>query len=121
MTILERLRGLLLGPHRLPPAEFVARRGPSHSVLDVRTSSEFEQEHLEGALHVDIHAPDFARRVERLARKGTVKPDQPVYLYCRSGARSGRATRLLRAQGFEQAYNVGGLRALKAAGAQTTR
>lgn len=115
------LSKLLRGPHGLAPADFLARREPSHPVLDVRSPGEFAQEHLKGAINVDIHGPDFAGQVERLAKKGTLKPDQPVYLYCRSGARSGRATRFLRGQGYGEAYNVGGLGALKAAGAKVGR
>lgn len=121
MKILEFIAGLLLGPHRLAPVEFVARRDPSHAIVDVRTPGEFEQKHLRGAINVDVHAPDFVERVERLLKKGALKADRPIYLYCRSGARSGRATRILRARGFEEAYNVGGLRSLEAAGADVTR
>ena len=38
-----------------------------------------------------------------------------VILYCRSGNRSGQAEAALRAQGFTQAKNAGGLEALLAA------
>ena len=121
MSLFSFLSRLLRDPSRLPAAEFLARRESSHAVLDVRTPREYAQEHLKGAINVDIHAPDFTRQVERLAKKGRLAPDRPVYLYCRSGARSGRAARLLRGQGFAEAYNVGGIGALKRAGAQVGR
>jgi rhodanese-related sulfurtransferase len=121
MSLLSFLSRILRDPNRLAPADFVARREASYAVLDVRTPREYAEEHLEGAINVDLHAPDFARQVERLAGKGRLKADQPVYLYCRSGARSGHATRLLRGQGFPEACNIGGLRALKAAGAKVGR
>jgi rhodanese-related sulfurtransferase len=119
--MLRFLSRLIRGPNGLSPQDFVAQRKASHPVLDVRTASEYAQEHLKGAIHVNVGAPDFARQVEQLAKKGKLKTDEPVYLYCRSGARSGRATRLLRQQGFGQAYNVGGIGGLKRAGAPVGR
>ena len=119
--MLRLIARLLRGPNRLDPADFIAQRKASHPVLDVRTPTEYAREHLKGAINVNVGAPDFDRQVERLAKKGTLKADEPVYLYCRSGARSGRAARLLRSQGFEQAYNVGGIEGLKRAGAQAGR
>ena len=121
MSLFSFLSRLLRDPNRLAPADFVARREPSHPVLDVRTPREYAQEHLKGAINVDLSAPDFIRQVERLTKKGRLKADRPVYLYCRSGARSGRAAQLLRGKGFAEAYNVGGLRGLKAAGAKVGR
>lgn len=109
------------GSTRLSPRTFVAERDPAHPVLDVRSPGEFASGHLAGAINVDIHGPDFAGQVEKLAAAGTVDREQPVYLYCRSGARSGRAARILRQQGFEQAWNVGGFGALRSAGAKVNR
>ncbi|MEJ2540047.1 MAG: rhodanese-like domain-containing protein [Gemmatimonadota bacterium] len=114
-TVLSRL---FSDPSRLPPADFVSRRRPGDGVLDVRTPREFADGHLRGAINVDLQGPDFAARVEKLARKGRIPTDGPIYLYCRSGARSGRATRLLREAGFREAYNVGGFLALRRAGAE---
>lgn len=121
MSFLSFLSNLFRDPNRLPADEFVTRREAAHPVLDVRTPREFAQGHLKGAINVDIHGPDFAREVERLTRTGTLEKDGPVYLYCRSGARSGRAARVLRQQGFEEAWNVGGLSALRSAGAEVGR
>ena len=61
------------------------------------------------------------RKGDRLVKKGKLAADQPVYLYCSSGARSGRAAGILRKKGFDQAWNVGGLRGLKASGAEVGR
>lgn len=102
-------------PLRLSAEEFKARRRPGDAVLDVRTPAEFAAGHLAGALNVDMHRPDFAERVEALG----LEAGQPLYLYCRSGARSGRAARQLRKMGFAEAYNVGGLAELARAGLET--
>jgi phage shock protein E len=92
-------------PVDLDPGDFLTRRGPADPVLDVRTRAEFDQAHLEGAAHVDILEDGFVERIEELG----LDPDAPVYLYCRSGNRSGHAARILRQHGFPLAFNVGGL------------
>lgn len=99
----------------LAPVDFVAQRDPGTPVIDVRTPAEFEAGHLAGAVNVDIFAADFQQQIEALDL-----PDAgPVYLYCRSGNRSGKATKILRGMGYDDAVNVGGFEALKAAGAPT--
>lgn len=97
---------------QLSPADFKARHRPGDAVLDVRTPAEYARGHLAGAVNVDLAAPDFSGRMAALG----LDPAQPVYLYCRSGNRSGTAARLLRDMGFAEAYNVGGLDALARAG-----
>ncbi len=114
MSFLSRLFG---GPASLSPATFVAEGYPAAPVLDVRTPREFASGRLTGSINVDLNAPDFPRQVEALVADGTIATSQPVYLYCRSGSRSGRAARILREMGFPEAWNVGGFHALRAAGA----
>ncbi|OZC01413.1 rhodanese-like domain-containing protein [Rubricoccus marinus] len=99
----------------LAPADFVAQRDPEAPVLDVRTPDEFASGHLAGATNVDVMAPDFQSRVAAL----DLPTDTPVYLYCRSGNRSGQATKALRQMGHTGAVNVGGFDALAKAGAET--
>lgn len=109
------------GPARLASSDFVARRTPDATVLDVRTPAEYASGHLAGALNVDVSAPDFPQQIEALAAEGTITAERPVYLYCRTGHRSGKATVYLREMGFSEAVNVGGFEALKAAGAEVER
>ncbi len=110
MSFLSRLLG---HGTTMPPAEFVAQHDPAAPLLDVRTPSEFAAGHLRGAVNVDVLAPDFADRVQAL----DLPTDGPVYLYCRSGNRSGQAAQTLRQLGYEGAVNVGGFEALRSAGA----
>jgi rhodanese-related sulfurtransferase len=119
-SFLARLLGLFRGsePTRMAPADFVSEREPGAPVLDVRTPREYASGHLAGSLNVDVTGSEFARRVDALAADGTIRRDAPVYLYCRSGNRSGKAVRILRDKGFDEAWNVGGLHALRAAGAE---
>jgi phage shock protein E len=102
-------------PVDLSPAAFLRRRQAEDPVLDVRTGAEFHQAQLHGALHVDILGDRFMERVEGLG----LDPDKPVYLYCRTGNRSGHAARMLRQAGFARAFNVGGLDELLDEGAET--
>jgi rhodanese-related sulfurtransferase len=102
----------------LAPRDFVAERDPEAPVLDVRAPREYDSGHLAGAINVDVNASDFRARIDDLAADGTLDPGRPVYLYCRSGNRSGQATRILRDKGFPEAYNVGGFAALRGAGAE---
>lgn len=102
-------------PVDLEPREFLRQRVPDAPLLDVRTSWEFAQLHLEGARNLDVMEDDFLGRVHALG----LDPQRPVYLYCRTGNRSGHAARMLREQGFPLAFNVGGLEELADEGAGT--
>jgi len=99
----------------MSPSDFVADRDPSAPVLDVRTPGEFAGGHLAGAVNVDVMAPDFQQKVAALK----LPSDSPIYLYCRSGSRSGQATSILQQMGHAGAVNVGGFDALARAGAET--
>ena len=113
MSFLSRFLG---PPDGAPaPADFVAQRDPSAPVLDVRTPGEFASGHLAGAVNVDVLAPDFVERV----REMDLPAEGPVYVYCRSGSRSGQAAEVLRQLGHGGAVNVGGFEALARAGAET--
>lgn len=96
--------------------EFAQENRDGASVLDVRTPTEFSTGHLVGAINVDVNAPDFNEQIEALLGSGVIAKEQPVFLYCRSGARSGHAARTLHQIGFSEAMNIGGFQKLKAAG-----
>lgn len=68
-------------------------------LLDVRTPQEFASGALPGAQNIPLNAiPQILQSLPK---------DQPVLLYCRSGARSGMAQRFLVNEGFD-AHNIGG-------------
>lgn len=85
---------------------------PRAVLIDVRTHAEWTYvgvPDVEGVLtiswqHYPTGAvdPDFVRRV----RDAGVDPDRPVFLICRSGARSNRAAEALAAAGFTDLTNV---------------
>ena len=75
---------------------------PLFVIVDVRTAKEFSTCWIKGTLNIDIKAPDFKEKVEKLARNG-------VYLACcRGGGRSARAMNLMKEWGFKEVYNLGG-------------
>ncbi|MCT1368132.1 MULTISPECIES: rhodanese-like domain-containing protein [Kocuria] len=68
-------------------------------ILDVREDYEWEEGHIAGAQHLPLDQVP--------ARYGEVPLDEDVYVICRSGGRSLRATAYLNQYGFD-AYNVVG-------------
>ena len=115
MSFLSRLLNPTPDGTSMSAADFVAQGDSEAPVLDVRTPGEFASGHLAGATNVDVMAPDFKSRVAALG----LPTDGPVYLYCRSGNRSGQAAGILRQLGHAGAVNVGGFDALAKAGAET--
>lgn len=101
-------------PMELDPADFLRQRAADAPVLDVRTPGEFAGGHVRGARNVNLMDPDFVGAVDRLG----LDRSRPVYLYCRSGNRSGQAARILRDRGYVAAVNVGGLDELVGGGAE---
>lgn len=82
-------------------------------LVDVRTPSEYAEEHLVGAENIDVKAADFAEKIKPLKGK--------VAVYCRSGKRSLAAANQLAAQGCT-VYNLdGGIVAWKKAELPTTK
>ncbi len=71
-------------------------------LLDVRTDQEFAAGHLEGAKQIDFYAADFQQKVKELDK------ETPVYIYCRSGGRSGQAAKMMKGMGFKAVYNLEG-------------
>ncbi len=71
-------------------------------IIDVRTEAEFSEEHLPGALHMNVNQPDFKEKIQLLSK------DKPVLVYCRSGGRSMKAAELMEELGFKAIYNLEG-------------
>ena len=72
-------------------------------ILDVRTEDECNEGIIENAITVDIHQGQaFINAIEQLDKT------KNYYVYCRSGARSGKACELLNEIGINNAYNLTG-------------
>ncbi len=71
-------------------------------ILDVRSPAEFQMGHLSGAKNINVMDRSFQANIQKL------NSNQPVYVYCKSGARSKAACGVLSKQGFEEIYNLRG-------------
>lgn len=79
-------------------------RGEAPLVLDVRTTGEFEKQHIDGARNIPL--PALPRRL------GELPKTRPIAVVCGSGYRSSIAASLMQAQGFQRLQNVmGGMEA----------
>ncbi|MBI4553974.1 MAG: MBL fold metallo-hydrolase [Candidatus Latescibacteria bacterium] len=83
-------------------------RGEPLVVLDVRTDSEWLAERYPYALHV--HAGYVTDGLQKYAGEagGSIDPDRPIAVMCRSGHRASIAASILQRQGYRQVFNVPG-------------
>ena len=73
-------------------------------LLDVRSPQEYREGHIPGSQNVPLQQLDKVEEV-------TENKDTVLYVYCRSGARSRQAVSLLRAMGYTNVHNIGGIAA----------
>lgn len=69
-------------------------------LLDVRTSAEFSEGHIEGAHNIPVQ--ELASRLAELPGK-----DRAIVVYCRSGRRSKDASTQLAQAGYAALYDLG--------------
>lgn len=77
--------------------------GESPLIIDVRSADEWQAGHLESATHLQLD--NVAEGIERLVED----KHQAIYLYCRSGNRSGKALKILEGLGYSNVINAGGI------------
>ncbi|HMA62199.1 MAG TPA: rhodanese-like domain-containing protein [bacterium] len=69
-------------------------------ILDVRTSTEYENGHIEKAINLNYSSSDFKEYLKELDKNR-------IYLiYCQYGGRSKRALEIMKSLGFQKAYNL---------------
>jgi rhodanese-related sulfurtransferase len=78
------------------------------TLLDVRTTQEYNQAHLPNTLHIPLD--NLANNLNKLPK------DKKVLIYCRSGNRSIEASRILKKHGYTPIDIKGGLIALTSNG-----
>ncbi|CAM3955477.1 rhodanese-like domain-containing protein [Lederbergia lenta] len=69
-------------------------------LIDVREPNEYEGGHILGARNIPMS--------QLKTRMKEIRPDKPVYLYCQSGMRSGRAAQMLKKKGYNDLYHLEG-------------
>jgi rhodanese-related sulfurtransferase len=72
------------------------------TLLDVRSTMEFEGEHINGAINIPLDVVES--RIKEIAQM-----PKPIVVYCLSGGRSGVATSILQQNGINESYNGGGI------------
>lgn len=91
-------RAHLISPKRY--YSIFATRPSSHVIIDVRTTEEFAESHIPNAVNLPVQG--LANRLSE------IPVGLPVIVYCRSGARSTVAARILSDAGYTQVYDLGG-------------
>jgi len=99
---------VLLAPSLLPRGGYgdvtvqEARRlmedKPGLVILDVRTASEYEEGHIEGAVNIPVQ--ELGVRFDELSIEGE------LLVYCRTGNRSAQAVDILLDVGFTKIYHM---------------
>ena len=70
-------------------------------VIDVRTPQEFKSGHIENSINIEW---------EKISSiNNSIKKEKKIYLYCRSGNRSQKATDILIKLGYSNVENLGSL------------
>ena len=72
-------------------------------VIDVRSLEEVKTGIIQDAIHIEW------TQIDKEINDIDVTKDQPIYLYCRSGNRSGKAAVILEKIGFTNVINAGGI------------
>jgi rhodanese-related sulfurtransferase len=87
-------------------AETTEQTEPKNSVIiDVRTAGEFKSGAIAGAINIPLDA--LANRLD------LVRDYDEIIVYCQSGARSARATQLLKNAGFVNVIDGGGIQQMQ--------
>ena len=84
---------------------------PKAQVVDVRTSEEFADGYIAGAVNIDWNNDNFSQQISKMDK------NEPTFVYCHSGRRSSAAAEKMRAMGFEEVYELsGGIQSWRSAG-----
>ncbi|MGR7813949.1 rhodanese-like domain-containing protein [Lacinutrix undariae] len=107
MSIFSRLFG-----EKTPQSKAIKVLSPLHfktkitnnnvQLVDVRTLNEFNTQHINKAINIDFFSNNFQEKFNKLNK------DQAVYIYCRSGGRSRKASNKLATLGFLEIYDLQG-------------
>ncbi len=77
--------------------------GEDFQLIDVRTPAEIQRGVLPGRkIYIEYGTAGYREKLSQLDKSGT------YYLYCHSGARSGRMAAQMGTMGFRKVYNVVG-------------
>ena len=80
--------------------EYLQEKENNTILLDVRTREEYKEGHIPGSINVELDYIDSVTDVIK-------DKDSKIYLYCRSGHRSGIALNRMKELGYTDLTNIG--------------
>jgi rhodanese-related sulfurtransferase len=88
----------------IAPKEFIAKISSTKNaqIVDVRSSEEYNKQHLENAKNINWNGGDFESQILLLNKK------TPVFVYCQAGGRSSKAVSKMSELGFTEIYEMQG-------------
>ena len=69
-------------------------------VLDVRTPEEVAEGAIPGSVNYNFNGPDFHEQLLSMDK------ENPYFVYCRSGKRSGKTIEMMKSMGFKRLYEL---------------
>jgi len=85
----------------ISPKDLNAKLGDIQ-LIDVRTPEEYAKGHLKNSVHINFYDSTFMDDMDKLDKS------KELYIYCRSGGRSGKASKQLGKMGFTKVYDLQG-------------
>ena len=82
--------------------EYLKEKENNTILMDVRTREEYKEGHIPGSINVELDYIDSVTDVIK-------DKDSKIYLYCRSGHRSGIALNRMKELGYTDLTNIGGI------------
>lgn len=67
-------------------------------LVDIRTPKEYNEGHIGNAINIDFNASDFEANIQKLNK------NKRIYIYCRTGNRSAKASEKMSNWGFRKIY-----------------
>lgn len=87
---------------QLSPKEFQSFLNDDIQLIDVRTPKEFNVDHIDYAENINFFDENFLKTINKLDK------ENPVFIYCRSGKRSGKSIAEFQKAGFTKIYELKG-------------
>ena len=78
------------------------KKKSSKILIDVRTPEEFKTRQAIEAINIDLYNENFETDLLKISK------NKEIYLYCRSGRRSGIASQFLIENGYKNVFNIYG-------------
>jgi rhodanese-related sulfurtransferase len=99
----SKLEGPVVEKLDVPTFAQALKDNPKAQLVDVRTPAEYQKGTIEGSRHINFYGEDFTAQLEAQLDK-----NRPVYLFDRSGIRSGKAAVIMEELDFKKIYDLDG-------------